>query len=169
MKEVRNRSIALCAVILCCGLQLNAQRRSSVLLYYVDAYADHYGVSRALVHAIISQESNWNPWATSNKGAAGIMQLMPETALAYGVHDRYALTENLSGGVQYLADLLNQFHGDVRLAVAAYYCGPRHIEQSGLSYRNSAVVAYVEAVRRRYQRELLRLERQNAPSPAGGQ
>ena len=169
MKEVAHRSIALCAVILCCGLQLDAQKRSSVLLYYADAYADHYGVSRALVHAIISQESNWNPWATSNKGAAGIMQLMPETALQYGVHDRYALTENLNGGVQYLADLLNQFHGDMRLAVAAYYCGARHLEQSGLSYRNPDVIAYVEVIRNRYRRELRQVERQNVALGAGGQ
>ena len=57
------------------------------LQYYADAYADHYGVPRALVHAIIEQESGWNPAALSNMGAAGLMQLMPKTAERYGVRE----------------------------------------------------------------------------------
>ena len=97
------------------------------------------------------------------------MQLMPGIALKYGVRNRYSLLENLSGGVQYLSDLLRQFHGDMRLVVAAYYCGARRIEESGLSYRNQDVIAYVEAVRTRYRRELYEFGRRNASSPAGGQ
>jgi soluble lytic murein transglycosylase-like protein len=131
-----------------------AQSGSPETIYYADAYADHYGVSRALVHAIIAQESNWNPLALSDKGAAGLMQLMPETAKLYGVRNRYSVTDSLSGGVQYLADLLRRFRGDARLAVAAYYCGAGQIDRQRLSYGNTDVVAYVESVRHRYQREL---------------
>jgi len=72
--------------------------RNPELEYYADAYADHYGVPRALVHAIIAQESNWNPHALSNKGAAGLMQLMPATAEMYLVRNRFSVTENLRGG-----------------------------------------------------------------------
>jgi hypothetical protein len=72
------------------------------LLYYANAYADHYRVKRALVYAVIEQESNWNPSALSNQGATGLMQLMPETARVYGVRNRYVASQNLSGGVQYL-------------------------------------------------------------------
>jgi soluble lytic murein transglycosylase-like protein len=146
----------------------HCQRPKAVIEYYADVYADHYGVPRALVHAIIGQESNWNPRALSDMGAVGLMQLMPATAETYSVRDRYSITENLSGGIQYLADLLNQFGGEMRLAVAAYYCGARRIDRYGLSYRNSEVVAYVESVRGRYEREL-RGQGINRSVSAGGQ
>ena len=139
------------------------------LKYYADAYADHYGVPRALVHAIIAQESNWNPHALSNKGAAGLMQLMPATAEMYLVRDRFSVTENLSGGIQYLADLMTEFRGEMRLAVAAYYCGSRHIARQGLNYRNPDVVSYVEAVRHRYQLELHEQADRDIPMPGKGQ
>jgi soluble lytic murein transglycosylase-like protein len=131
-----------------------AHAQDQATIYYANAYADHYGVPRALVDAIIEQESNWNPLAQSVKNAKGLMQLMPATAAMYGVRNRYDILENLSGGVRYLADLLSEFHGNMRLAVAAYYCGPRHILQRGFSYSNPDVVRYVESVRRRYQGDL---------------
>jgi len=74
----------------------------------------------------------------------------------------------LSGGVRYLADLLSEFHGDMRLAVAAYYCGSRHILQRGFSYSNPDVVAYVESVRRRYQSDLQSQADRMAYGPNGG-
>src|SRR5580693_4499131 len=137
--------IVVSAIPTCSSLA--AQTPKSEAVYYADAYADHYGVPRALVRAIIEQESGWNRLALSSKGAAGLMQLMPQTAAVYRVQDPYVVTENLSGGVRYLADLLNRFHGEMRLAVAAYYCGTKHLELKGLSYGNPDVVAYVEAVR----------------------
>jgi soluble lytic murein transglycosylase-like protein len=82
------------------------------------------------------------------------MQLMPATAEGYGVRNPYAVTENLSGGVRYLADLLVQFHGEMRLVVAAYYCGAQHLRREGLAYHNADVVTYVESVRRLYKHEL---------------
>ena len=96
------------------------------------------------------------------------MQLMPATAAMYGVRNRYDILENLSGGVRYLADLLSEFHGDMRLAVAAYYCGSRHILHRGFSYSNPDVVAYVESVRRRYQRDLQSQADRGDYGPNGG-
>ena len=139
------------------------------LTYYVNAYADHYGVPRALFKAIIEQESGWNSYALSGKGAVGLMQLMPGTAQMYGVHNRYSRNENLNGGAQYLADLLREFPGELRLVVAAYYCGSRPLERRGLSYRNPQVVAYVEAVRRRYERYLREEQLHRTSLPTGGQ
>jgi soluble lytic murein transglycosylase-like protein len=125
--------------------------------------------SRFLVYAIVEQESNWNPSALSKKGAVGLMQLMPETARLYGVRHRYVASQSLSGGVQYLADLLQRFHGELRLAVAAYYCGSRSLDRRGLAYRNPDVVAYVEAVRRRYERHLRDQQFRRTSLSAGGQ
>ena len=148
---------------------LAAQTHKSVAANYADAYADHYGVPRALVRAIITQESGWNRLALSSKGAAGLMQLLPDTAAEYGVKDLFSVTDNLRGGVHYLADLLNEFHGEMRLAVAAYYCGTKHLELKGLSYANPDVVAYVEAVRHRYLRELRTEAARINPRQTGGQ
>ena len=162
--------LALC--VMAQPLQSTAETRQAgnpELKYYADAYADHYRVPRALVRAIIAQESNWNPHALSNKGAAGLMQLMPATAGTYRVRDRFSVTENLSGGIQYLADLMTEFRGELRLTVAAYYCGSRHIARQGLTYRNPDVVSYVEAVRRRYQLELHEQADRDIPMHGKGQ
>lgn len=122
--------------------------------YYANAYADHYGVPRALVHAIIDNESNWHPDVVSSKGAVGLMQLMPATAKTYGVRDRYSITDNISGGVQYLADLIKQF-GDLRLVAAAYYAGAHRVGKRGLDLSNPAIVVYVQQIRRYYDEEIL--------------
>jgi soluble lytic murein transglycosylase-like protein len=145
-----------------------ARAQAPEAVYYADAYADHYGVPRALVHAIIAQESAWNPLAISKKNAEGLMQLMPATAAMYGVGNRFSIIENLGGGIQYLSELLTAFHGDMRLAVAAYYCGPSRILKKGLAYRNRDVLAYVEAVRVRYRHEVSEESGRGNASAAGG-
>jgi hypothetical protein len=91
------------------------------------------------------------------------------TAGAYLVRDPFSITENLSGGIQYLADLMTEFRGEMRLAVAAYYCGSRRIARQGLYYRNPDAVSYVEAVRRRYQLELREQANRDIPTPGRGQ
>ena len=120
------------------------------VVYYADAYAAHYAIPKELVHALITQESGWNPRAVSSKGAMGLMQLMPATAAAYGVRDPFDISENLSGGVRYLADLMQQFDGDFRLVLAAYYRGSRPILRRGLHYSDADVCAYVASIRRLY-------------------
>jgi len=71
--------------------------------YYVAAYAQHYRVPVEFVRALVEQESAWQRCAVSSKGAAGLMQLMPETAGRLGVQDRCDLQQNISGGVRHLA------------------------------------------------------------------
>lgn len=138
----------------CCSRVLCAASVDREAMYYANAYADHFGVSRRLVYAIISQESGWNRAAISSSGALGLMQLMPATARRYRVQRPFAKSDNIGGGVRYLSDLLTQFHGDMRLAVAAYYTGEGRIHRRGLALEDRAVVGYVEQVRRLYRRQL---------------
>jgi soluble lytic murein transglycosylase-like protein len=120
--------------------------------YYVFAYSQHYRVPVPLVRAVVERESNWRPCAVSPKGAVGLMQLMPMTARNLRVSDRCNIDQNVSGGVRYLAWLIQKFHGDLRLASAAYYAGENIVSRRGLAYRNPEVVAYVSRMRATYLR-----------------
>jgi soluble lytic murein transglycosylase-like protein len=117
---------------------------------WAEYYAHRYGVPVELVKAIIEQESGWNPRAVSKKGAAGLMQLMPETAKRFGVRNRFGVRENIRGGVAYLAWLSEKCNGDVQLMSAAYYGGEYQLT-SRRSERSSAdVQAYVKRVAQKY-------------------
>jgi len=89
--------------------------------------AKKFDVDVALVSAVIQAESNFNPHEISNKGARGLMQLMPATAERFGVFDSYDPEANIYGGVRYLRWLLETFHGNADLAVAAYNAGEGNV------------------------------------------
>ena len=91
--------------------------------------ANRHQVDPAIVKAIIMAESSYNPKAVSKKGAKGLMQLMPKTAAELGVKDIFNPVYNINGGVQYYKKMLNQFNGDVKLALAAYNAGSRKVKQ----------------------------------------
>ena len=117
---------------------------------WAEYYAELYQVPVDLVAAIIDEESGWNPDAVSKKGAVGLMQLMPQTAVRFGVRNRFRLDENIRGGVAYLAWLSQQFQGDLRLVTAAYYVGENPILLRRLEYSSADVRGYVKRVARRY-------------------
>lgn len=119
-----------------------------------ELYATQYNVPAALVRAIIDVESGWQPGAVSSKGAIGLMQLMPATAREYGATHPFWIHENIRCGVVYLRSLLDEFQGDLRLAVAGYYTGARRIHARGLRYASRSVFEYVQAVSVRYRDEL---------------
>lgn len=116
----------------------------------VQYYAVHYRVSPDFIAALIDVESGWNPRAVSNKGAMGLMQLMPATARRFGALNPFNREQNIAAGTRYVTLLMWEFDGDLRLVSAAYYAGDRDIALERLNYRNPEVVAYVEEVRRRY-------------------
>src|SRR5687767_7810675 len=88
-------------------------------------------VDPALLHAVITVESGYNPNAKSPKGATGLMQLMPDTAKQYGVTDLVNPQENLRAGAKYLRDLLAMFDNNLRLVLAAYNAGEGAVARSG--------------------------------------
>jgi hypothetical protein len=89
--------------------------------------AKKFDVDAALVSAVIKAESDFNSREVSNKGARGLMQLMPSTAERFGVTDSYDPTANVYAGVRYLRWLLETFHGNADLAVAAYNAGEGNV------------------------------------------
>ena len=117
---------------------------------FVRQYAAHYRVSPEFVAALIDVESRWNPLALSNKGAIGLMQLMPATARRYGAFKPFDVEQNIAAGTRYVTALMREFHGDLRLVAAAYYAGDHGIAREQLNYHNPDVVDYVLAVRRQF-------------------
>jgi len=93
--------------------------------------AGRYGIEAALLHAVILVESGYNARAVSKRGAAGLMQLMPETAKRFGVADIFDPADNVRAGAQYLAYLLKLFDQDLPLALAAYNAGESAVIKYG--------------------------------------
>jgi soluble lytic murein transglycosylase-like protein len=85
--------------------------------------ARYAGIDPALIHSIITVESAYDRFAVSDKGAQGLMQLMPETAKDYGVKNVFNAEENIEGGIKYLNDLLKTYPDRLDLVLAAYNAG----------------------------------------------
>ncbi len=97
----------------------------------IQQHARENGVRADLVRAVIQVESAFNPRALSPKGAQGLMQLMPATALELGVTDAFNPSENIRGGVAYLRKLLDRYDNNEELALAAYNAGPGAVDKYG--------------------------------------
>lgn len=105
----------------------------------------------ALVKAVIQVESNFQSQITSQKGAMGLMQVMPKTAEAHGIQQPYHPTDNLMGACDYLRKLINQYRGNLELALAAYNAGPKNVDRYGGIPPFKETQAYVSKVMKIYQ------------------
>ncbi|HEV2380874.1 MAG TPA: lytic transglycosylase domain-containing protein [Terriglobia bacterium] len=109
------------------------------------------------------QESSFNPNAVSSEGAVGVMQLMPGTAAQYGVTDSTDPTQNITAGIAYDSDLLNQFGGDETAALAAYNWGPGNVKKAQATY-GSDWLSYAPTETQNYVQNILGSVT-NAPAP----
>jgi len=113
------------------GGWVDTWQRGSSLWPVVRAVGLQMGVDPTLVMGVIDAESGFNDQARSDKGALGLMQLMPGTAARFGVAQRQDALENLWGGVSYLSYLLQRFHGNVTYALAGYNAGENAVDRYG--------------------------------------
>jgi soluble lytic murein transglycosylase len=118
--------------------------------------AQRHRVDPALVKAVIRQESDFVPYARSPKGALGLMQLMPGTARMHRVFRVLDPQENIDGGVRHLRLLLDQYNGNVRLALAAYNAGGGAVKRHGGVPPYRETIEYLQRVlafREQYSRQ----------------
>lgn len=130
--------------------------------------ADKHQVDPQLIHAVIKVESDYQQFARSNKGAMGLMQLMPETARDMQVRNPYDPRENIHGGTKYLRFLLDTFNGDLELSLAGYNAGENAVMRYGGIPPYYETKNYVRKVMELYSPTYLHLPRQPGARAAFG-
>jgi len=122
---------------------------SGPLIDLVRAKSRAYGLAPELLYAVIEQESRFTAHAVSPKGAAGLMQLMPETQTTFGVADPFDPERNVATGAKFLRALIARF-GTLPLALAAYNAGPETVARSGGIPNIPETQNYVARIMTRY-------------------
>jgi hypothetical protein len=106
------------------GLRLDDSRSYDDV---ISAASEQYKIPEPLIRAVIKQESDFREDAVSQKGALGLMQLMPETADLLGVEDSFDVEDNIFGGTRYLRQMIDLYRGNLNKALAAYNAGPNRV------------------------------------------
>src|SRR3954447_16527373 len=165
MKTIRNFVLALATLVIVPSVM--AQPRTLAvnafplpvphyLAQIIGDAAAKYSVDPNLIAAMAFRESRFDSTAVSRRGAQGIMQLMPRTARALGVHDSFDARQNVEAGTKYIASLLQRFHGNVDMSLAAYNAGPELVAKVGPNATQEAV-EYVAAIKQFYRDALTAL------------
>jgi hypothetical protein len=116
----------------------------------IDKYATEYNLDPSLIRSMIATESAFNPKAVSNKGAQGLMQLMPSTASRLGVRNPFDPEQNIKGGVKHMRYLLDAFDNDLSLSLAAYNAGENLVQRLGRVPNIRETHNYVQTITKRY-------------------
>lgn len=119
--------------------------------------AKEYDLEPALIHSIILIESDYDPRAVSNKGAMGLMQLMPATAEHYGVKNPFDPRENIMGGTKYLKDMCKLYYNSTDHVLAAYNAGQTAIKKYGGIPPYPETINYIEKVKATYRHSIIRV------------
>jgi soluble lytic murein transglycosylase-like protein len=130
----------------------------------VKAASGTYSLDPDLVNSVIRAESGFNVRAVSPKGAQGLMQLMPQTASALGVHNVFDAQANVEGGTRYLRELLERYDFDLVKALAAYNAGPQRVEQYGGVPPYYETKAYVARIVRDFNKKKLAAKAASHPA-----
>ncbi len=113
------------------GAKSQAVQKPEAYVAFVQGAAAHYQLPEALIWAVMKVESGFNPQAVSDRGAQGLMQLMPTTSTELGVTDPFDPEQNIYGGARLLRKLANRFDGDVVLALSGYHAGGGAVNAAG--------------------------------------
>jgi len=139
-------------IIIGCKNPTHLSKQARIYKKPIQIYSRIYNVDEELIHAIVRQESCFNEGAHSRVGAIGLMQLMPQTALGLRINDPWNPEHNIQGGIKYIAQMLERFDGDYKLAIAAYNAGPGNVNKyNGIPPFNETR-NYVKKVYAEYQR-----------------
>jgi soluble lytic murein transglycosylase len=130
--------------------KIRRSARSARYNKFIQTAAQQYKLDPELVRAVIDVESDFDPYAVSQKGAMGLMQLMPGTAKEMRVAAPFEPQDNIMGGSRYLRQLIDLFDGDLRLALAAYNAGPTIVLAKGTIPSIPETENYVKRVLRKY-------------------
>ena len=136
---------------------LRAKRQMRVLSPLIYQQSKIHDVDESLIKAVIYTESYFNPNATSNKGASGLMQLMPATAEKYGVNDLYNPRQNIIAGIKHLKYLLSRYPYKLKFAIAAYNAGENAVDKYNGIPPYKETQGYVKKVMKHYKRFQLAL------------
>jgi len=132
------------------GIAVQPELTAERLNELIKVTAERHNVNPELVRAVIKAESNGNPQAVSRKGALGLMQLMPSTAMELGVKDVFSPQDNLDAGVRYLRSLLQRYNGDLDRALAAYNAGAGAVDRARGVPRYRETQYYVKKITKSY-------------------
>jgi membrane-bound lytic murein transglycosylase MltF len=113
----------------------------------VKAASKKYDISENIINAVIKVESNYDPYSISNKGAMGLMQLIPQTAYDMGVLEPFDINSNVDGGTHYLRLMLDRYDGNLEKALAAYNAGPQRVDDAGGIPNIKETIDYVSKVK----------------------
>ncbi len=138
------------------SVQLHSVLSERELEPVIKRHSSQQQLHSALIRAVIKAESNFDPRAVSRAGAVGLMQLMPQTAARMDVRDLYDPEDNVAGGTKYLRQLLDRFHGNLPLALAAYNAGENTVERYQALPPIDETRQYVRKVLRYYRTFLVR-------------
>ena len=116
----------------------------------IDEVSKKQGLDKDLVREVARQESGFRPCAVSNKGAEGLMQLMPETQAQFQIHDPFDPKQSLEAGSKLLKQLLDRYGGDLTKALSAYNAGARRVDEADGVPNIAETKAYVLSILTRY-------------------